>query len=820
MTQLNAGGTSQPSGAFLSANGRGADEQGGGTRRSRRLLFWWADHPAAQIAVLILFTTLAVIGYINPSLVLDFFSSQVEAVDEPEPAPSRRRGSPQPDPLAAQAANVEAFRVGGGDCVLVARREHFFTQEGLTAMRRVAGQLEAMPQVRDVLWLDNVPDFNLFGLSGTLLPSSHASMRQMQAAREDVLENPLAVGQLISQDGNTLLMHLQLDWFFVTSDEAATIDLRRQAERAAATVPGADIRFQLTGPVPLHLMMVENHVTNSRQYQLIGYTIMLLSALVLFRGFAAVVIVAVAPAIGVFWTMGMLHYFDLQDNPFNDIIVPVLISLVGLADSVHLMVEIRNQRTAGLSTREAARLGVARVGPACLLTSLTTAIGFVSLSWAHHEVVREFGWCCVLGVGMTLVSVLTVIPLGCRSPLGKRLHIGAGNSLIDGQLKRIDPIVGWVLRHDRGMAWTAIFGTALLAITALNLQPDEKRYSGLSESGEAAQALRHLDRSLGGLESGFVSVDWNEQARDGELLKVLRETDELLANEALIGSPLGLHQLLSALPGEGDAAERMTLLELLPPSLKRAFYAPERRFASVQFRVQDLGIAAYGDVFERIEVGLDEVMQRHPNFSLSLAGDAPWRWRNIYRVVTDLAGSLGTASIMIWIVLTVVYRSLRIGLISIVPNLFPLAATGTILLISGQYLELVTVCMFTICIGIAVDDTIHFLTRYQEEFRAGGNQKVVIRRAFTGVGSALLMTTVVLVAGMLTAVVGDARDARLFGVMGCMTLIAALFADILLLPALLSHFAKPEAPCGKQPTRGEKQLEMPLSRRVRADTQS
>jgi predicted RND superfamily exporter protein len=115
------------------------------------------------------------------------------------------------------------------------------------------------------------------------------------------------------------------------------------------------------------------------------------------------------------------------------------------------------------------------------------------------------------------------------------------------------------------------------------------------------------------------------------------------------------------------------------------------------------------------------------------------------------------------------------------------------LVLSGQHLEMVTVCVFTICIGIAVDDTIHFLTRYQDESQLGGDQADVIRRAFTGVGSALLMTTIVLVAGLGSAVVGDSRDARIFGMMGCLTLTTALFADILLLPAMLSRFARARA---------------------------
>ena len=160
--------------------------------------------------------------------------------------------------------------------------------------------------------------------------------------------------------------------------------------------------------------------------------------------------------------------------------------------------------------------------------------------------------------------------------------------------------------------------------------------------------------------------------------------------------------------GQGADEDRMSLLELLPPPLKRAFYQPELRNATVSFRVQDLGIAKYGPVFERIESGLQAIQKAHPEFDLSMSGQAVWRWKNLFQIVVDLAASLGTAAVIIFIVLTLVYRSLKIGLISIIPNLFPLALAGSYLAITGQSLEIVSVCAFTVCLGIAVDDTIHF----------------------------------------------------------------------------------------------------------------
>ena len=273
-----------------------------------RWFFWWADHPGAQVSLLVLVTALASLGYTNPAVVRDFFVSAA-AADDPEPRRSRRSDAAGDQP---GAANVEPFRVAGGDCVLVVDvlpaaekgdqpagvPRDFFSSAALTAMRDVAAELEAMPQVENVLWLDSVPGLNLFGFAGTLLPSSKASTRQFDNARRTVLDNPLAVGQLISPDGTTILMHLRLDWFYVTSDEAATTAIRERAERVAKRTPDAELRFRMTGPVPLHLMTADSHLHNAAKYQTIGYSIMLISALILFRGFSAVMIVAIAPAVG------------------------------------------------------------------------------------------------------------------------------------------------------------------------------------------------------------------------------------------------------------------------------------------------------------------------------------------------------------------------------------------------------------------------------------------------------------------------------------------------------------------------------------------
>jgi predicted RND superfamily exporter protein len=439
----------------------------------------------------------------------------------------------------------------------------------------------------------------------------------------------------------------------------------------------------------------------------------------------------------------------------------------------------------------AIRKALYQVGLACFLTSLTTAIGFSSLTLARHEWVQEFGWCSVIGVGLMFISVVTVIPLIAVTPLGRNLHAGHEKSLIDRNLQKIGGLVESVLRRPVLFSTLGIVLTIVFTAVSLTLRPDEKRSTALPESSEVARALRHMDDVLGGLEFSAVEVRWTPDvdSESSEILDVVTEVDDLLHTEPLIGYPLSIRNLIDSLPGEGSSVDRFPMVELLPPPLKRAFFTPETRTATVTFRVQDLGIARFGPVFERLQQGLQEIQQRHPSFRMQLEGSAVWRWENLYRMVIDLAASLGTAAAIILCVMALAFRSLRIGLISIVPNIFPLALTGTWLAWSGQPLELVSVLSFTICLGIAVDDSIHFLTRFTEETSRTTDLQAAIRNAFGGVGVALVMTTVVLVTGFSTVAFSDSHDHHIFATMGGLTIASALLADLIFLPAMLSRFA-------------------------------
>lgn len=744
------------------------------------------DHPLVVLAGLILMTIISTLGYTHSEVLRQLFqppatSSNVIVEDFQAP--------PDVDPVSLTDSHA----------ILVCRSDNFFTPRGAEALRHIVAELEALDHVRGILWMDRVPILNIFGLPEPLFPRATASQARFDDAREKALQHPLLAGQLLSRDGKHLLMLVNFELLFIDSNDDCTSGLRKAAEKAAADFPDIPIEFKVTGRLPMYIAAVESGAENNFKYQVIAYSMIGLMSVILFRGIVSVMIVAIAPALGVFWTLGIIRYFDLQGNPFNQVVVPVLISLVALTDGVHLMVQIRKRRAEGATPAEAARRGLSEVGLACFLTSLTTAIGFGSLYFSHSEIVREFGISCVFGVVITFFAVILSIPLACRY-FGQKIHVGHSSGIIEKNLGSIGRMVELVLSRVGVFSWLAIISTLVLLAISLTLRPDETISNNFPRNSEAVQGLFEMDRAFGGLQVASVNVQWTSaiDGRSPEILAVLREIDALVRGQELASPPLSICNLLDALPGDRDAANRMAMLELLPPPLKRAFYTPEYRTATLNFRLQDLGIAAYGPMFREIEAGLEQIGERHPEFRMSLGGNPHWRWKNLYRVVVDLALSLGTATVIIFLVLALVYQSLKIGLISLVPNLFPLAVTGTFLAVSGQMLEVVSVCAFTVCLGIAVDDTIHFLTRYVEEKRQLGDNDAAIRRAFSTVGSSLIMTTVVLCAGFATVLWSDARDHRIFGAMSGLTIASALFADLVFLPALLSRFARGPATPGNE----------------------
>ena len=498
---------------------------------------WIVDRPLRSGFLIAIVTAFAIAGYVHPNWLTDRFKT------------SSATNQSTATEVKSELPDVERFSLGG-DAILVVQSDQFFTSAGAAALRHVADTLESTDFVKRVIWMDRVPMLNIFGLPEPLFPHASASDQQYAAARQKALDHPFIGGQLLSGDAKTMLMMISIDGLFLESDEDCIEGLKQIAASAAADHPDVEMSFAVTGWLPAFVTAMKSHNENQFLFMLIGYGVIAIMAVILFRGIVAVFVVALAPALGVFWTLGFVNYFNFGHNPFNDVVLPVLVSLVGLTDGVHLLVQIRKLRSGGMTPKDAAKQGLKDVGLACALTSLTTAIGFGSLAMAHHEFVQEFGCCCVVGVLLAFTSVVTTIPLACSSWLGNFVHVGKRESLVDQQLGRIGGIVDWVLERKHAVSRAAIIAMVTLIGVSLTLRPDDRRSNSLPTGSEPAKAIALLDREMSGTERVWIAVKWDKSppSDSPQVMRFIAEVDALLAKEPLVGYPLSIRNLIDALP--------------------------------------------------------------------------------------------------------------------------------------------------------------------------------------------------------------------------------------------------------------------------------
>ena len=317
------------------------------------------------------------------------------------------------------------------ECLVVVDGEDLFTKDNILALRDIRETLRELPQVASVIWVDDLPSLNLFGLSEPLLPNRDAEPSEYVDARTKVLGNPLAAGQLVSPDATTAMMPVVYRWVEFRQESDLTDALIDAATRVLAEKhPQANLRVRLTGRVPILQAVEQSFTSNQLKFQIIGYVLVVVLSVFLFRGWRAVFIVGAAPVMGIFWSLGLLDFFQFQRNSLTSIVMPVLVMMVGMTDGIHMMLHIRRNQAAGLDRLQAVRDAIVRVGPACALTSLTTAIGFASLLLAQSEFIRNFGKGCMWAVIICFVAVdhhhspALHDPVGPRSALAARTRSG------------------------------------------------------------------------------------------------------------------------------------------------------------------------------------------------------------------------------------------------------------------------------------------------------------------------------------------------------------------------------------------------------------
>lgn len=458
---------------------------------------------------------------------------------------------------------ASAFDFQSSEAVLIVSSKDMFTPANIAAVRRIVREVESLDCVDSVFWADRVPQLNVFGIADPLIPPDGATPEAFRQAKERLQKNPVVVGQLMSADGNSLMLPIVYDWLMAMDDKDVTERVLSAAQTAATSDKSASVDVRFTGAVPIYMAYHDAFHQTSWQFRVIGYGLVTVLAAILFRGWAALLISAAGPALGLYWTFGLLSLFERPINDLTAVILPVLLGMVGFTDSVHLVAHLRQRRAEGESPEEASAGTLRTVGPACWMTSLTTAIGFGSLLTSHSPFVHSFGEVCGIGVLVAFVAVLLFVPWASGGWIGSRLVAASPRDLLGRIPDLLAVMLEFILRHHRLVSAFSVLLTCGLIGYAARLRPDDLIEEALPANTQAYSALEYADQNFGGIAFVRIELTWPENVPSDspQILEAIHAVETLVADEPLLHFPMSIRSLMSSFPGEkDDYATQMTFL--------------------------------------------------------------------------------------------------------------------------------------------------------------------------------------------------------------------------------------------------------------------
>lgn len=480
-------------------------------------------------------------------------------------------------------------------------------------------------------------------------------------------------------------------------------------------------------------------------------------------------------------------------NLLNNTVAPLLIT-IGLGDAVHVIARYREELARDPDRVGAARRTMRAMGGACFLTAATTAVGFGSLVVSETTVVQRYAITAALGVMLGFAVTILFLPAALPG-FAIRPDAARGGSLLERATVRL---AAFSARHALAILAIAFAVLATATWMGRSVRVDSALSAQLDPNSAARRTFAELEERLSGVRSLSIGLHAPEGLFTPVNARTLVELDAWLRrqpNVLRVDGPVPLLQELWAVIAGEDArrgaladpvraAALAALAEREAPTLARRYVRDGGTRARLEVRLADAGERGAAELVRRIERRL----ARWPGVDAVVGGEAARSARGLDRLLTDLGGSVGLAMVIIFVMIGGMLRSVRLGLISILPNVMPLSITLAYMALRDIPLHAATMIVFSISVGLAVDDTIHLLARYGEEIAAGRDRLDAVLRSLRSSGRAALLSAATLWVGYATLGFASFVPIRLFGELSLVALGSAIVCEVLVMPALLATF--------------------------------
>lgn len=538
--------------------------------------------------------------------------------------------------------------------------------------------------------------------------------------------------------------------------------------------------------------------------RLMSICILLITGLlwVLFRSLSAVVWPLALVILTIVWILGLVGWLHIPMSAMVQVIVILALS-VGIADSVHILSGYLFFRNKGLSHLPAMRACLKKSGLACLLTSLTTAVGLLALTLVPLTPIAVFGLFAAVAVLLAFLFTIILLPvmLDFWAPVPKLSDRKKAHPV-----QRILGLVDTTgYRYSRTVAAVFSLAAVFLFYGLLQLKVDSDFVDIIKKGLPLRDAYSLVDDYLGGTGSMEIMLDFKREnaLKDPDVLFAMEAVQAFLEKDGRVRDTTSLVNVVKEsfkalndddpqyyrIPADPPVlAQTVFMFENANPKDRTRLVSDDYARARIGMRSVNVGSIEAMEIMEGVQGFIDDTFvrlkQTYPDLSVTLTGNMALLAIMLDYLAWAQIKSFGMALVVISVILLLVLGSWKAGLVALFPNLFPILTTFGLMGFLGIPLDADTLLVAPIIIGLAVDDTIHFMTHFRVEIQENGTILKAVKAAMQEAGQAITFTSVILSAGFLVFILSFHNGLSRFGIFAAIAIMTALIADIFLLPAL------------------------------------
>jgi uncharacterized protein len=538
-------------------------------------------------------------------------------------------------------------------------------------------------------------------------------------------------------------------------------------------------------------------------YTLVSAVFVTFVLVLIFKKPAGVFIALVSVLFGMILFIGFLSWMHTELDPLGNLF-PVLLLIVGISDVIHIMTKYISEQRKGLGKTEAIRVTFKEIGLATFLTSLTTAIGFLTLTTSSIPPIRKFGLFAAVGVFIAYITVLlfttALISLFdsrhiIKQSPGKNLWQKWMDKLFVISIKKQKTIMisGMVV------VLVSLYGISMITTNAhlINNFPrfDKTRID-----------FKFIEKHYGGFRSLEMGIypQGGYHIFDEDVMQGVDQLEQYLGSVPTFYSPVspvtfiksinrGLHLdkggFYTFPESEKEYKKVLKYLDKAPGHAINVLVNKKENVGRLSVKTKDLG----SDNSHQLRLEIDNWVKNNLDSNVvkvRMTGTSLLFDKNSDYVRQNIFLGLGLALLAISLLMALVFKNWRMVFISLIPNMVPLLIGGAVIGYFQIELDAATSIIFAISFGIVVDDTIHFLSKFKLEQLKGHSVKESVRITFLESGKAICITSIILFIGFSVLITSSYPATFYIGILIAVTLSSALIADLMLTPVLLYHFYK------------------------------